>query len=228
MMGFKRGRAPTEPEDTMRATSVMIADDHPLIVEGLSSVLARHKLKVVGSASDAAAVVDTYAGLQPDVLVLDLRFGDGISGLDVLRDLLARFPDSRVVVYTQFDQDTVVREAYKRGAKAYVTKSTDPAELARAIAQVHQGETVFMPGIAERLALLSVRGDESPLGKLQPREVEVFKMMAQGLTNVEIAERMNLSPKTISTTSQSIKDHLGIHRPADITLLAVKSGLIEP
>ncbi|WP_457826452.1 response regulator, partial [Staphylococcus aureus] len=88
-------------------------------------------------------------------LVLDLRFGDGISGLDVLRDLLARSPDARVVVYTQFDQDTVVREAYKRGAKAYVTKSTDPAELARAIAQVHQGETVFMPGIAERLALLS-------------------------------------------------------------------------
>ncbi|TAL23016.1 MAG: response regulator transcription factor [Aquabacterium sp.] len=212
----------------MRTTSVMIADDHPLIVEGLSSVLARHKLKVVGSASDAAAVLDTYAELQPDVLVLDLRFGDGISGLDVLRDLLARSPDARVVVYTQFDQDTVVREAYKRGAKAYVTKSTDPAELARAIAQVHQGETVFMPGIAERLALLSVRGDESPLGKLQPREVEVFKLMAQGLTNVEIAERMNLSPKTISTTSQSIKDHLGIHRPADITLLAVKSGLIEP
>lgn len=212
----------------MRTTSVMIADDHPLIVEGLSSVLARHKLKVVGSASDAAAVLDTYAELQPDVLVLDLRFGDGISGLDVLRDLLARFPNARVVVYTQFDQDTVVREAYKRGAKAYVTKSTDPAELARAIAQVHQGETVFMPGIAERLALLSVRGDESPLGKLQPREVEVFKLMAQGLTNVEIAERMNLSPKTISTTSQSIKDHLGIHRPADITLLAVKSGLIEP
>ncbi|TAK76641.1 MAG: response regulator transcription factor [Aquabacterium sp.] len=212
----------------MRTTSVMIADDHPLIVEGLSSVLARHKLKVVGSASDAAAVLDTYAELQPDVLVLDLRFGDGISGLDVLRDLFARFPDARVVVYTQFDQDTVVREAYKRGAKAYVTKSTDPAELARAIAQVHHGETVFLPGIAERLALLSVRGDESPLGKLQPREVEVFKLMAQGLTNVEIAERMNLSPKTISTTSQSIKDHLGIHRPADITLLAVKSGLIEP
>lgn len=218
-----------EPGNTMRATSVMIADDHPLIVEGLSSVLARHRLKVVGSASDAALVVRTYAELQPDVLVLDLRFGDGgIGGLDVLRDLLARFPEARVVVYTQFDQDTVVREAYKRGAKAYVTKSTDPAELARAIAQVHEGETVFMPGIAERLALLSVRGDESPLGKLQPREVEVFKLMAQGLTNVEIAERMNLSPKTISTTSQSIKDHLGIHRPADITLLAVKSGLIEP
>jgi len=213
----------------MTQISVMIADDHPLIVEGLTSVLARHGLKVVGSASEAAAVVGAFAALAPDVLVLDLRFGDGgIGGLDVLQDLHARHPLAKVVIYTQFDQDEVIREAYKRGAKAFVTKNTDPTELAETIARVHQGDTVFMPSIANRLALMSVRGDESPLARLQPREVEVFKLMAQGLTNVEIADRMNLSPKTISTTSQAIKDHLGIHRPADITLLAVKCGLIEP
>jgi len=213
----------------MSAIRVMIADDHPLIVEGLTSVLGRHHLQVVGAASEAAAVVETFAKVQPDVLVLDLRFGDGgIGGLDVLQALLARFADARVVIYTQFDQDAVVREAYKRGARAFVTKSADPADLAQTITRVHQGETVFLPEIATRLALLSVRGDESPLAKLQPREIEVFKLMAQGLTNVEIAERLSLSPKTISTTSQAIKDHLGIHRPADITLLAVKCGLIEP
>ena len=213
----------------MSVITVMIADDHPLIVEGLTSVLARHQLDVIGSASEAQAVVDTYAALKPNVLVLDLRFGDGeMGGLDVLSLLIQRFADARVVIYTQFDQDTVVREAYKRGASAFVIKSTDPADLAKTIARVHQGETVFLPEIAARLALLSVRGEESPLSKLQPRETEVFKLMAQGLTNVEIAERMDLSPKTISTTSQSIKDQLGIHRAADITLLAVKCGLIEP
>ena len=213
----------------MSVIKVMIADDHPLIVEGLTSVLARHHLEVVGSASEASAVVNTFADLQPDVLVLDLRFGEGsVGGLDILKDLLERFPAAKVAIYTQFDQDTVVREAYKRGARAFVTKSTDPADLAQAIVKIHAGETVFLPEIAARLALLSVRGDDSPLSKLQPREVEVFKFMAQGLTNVEIAERMNLSPKTISTTSQSIKDHLGIHRAADITLLAVKCGLIAP
>ncbi|RZL02898.1 MAG: response regulator transcription factor [Rubrivivax sp.] len=213
----------------MSQISVMIADDHPLIVEGLTSVLARHGLTVAGSASEASAVVDTLVSLQPDVLVLDLRFGDGgIGGLDILQELQARQVPAKVVVYTQFDQDEVVREAYKRGAKAFVTKNTDPGELADTIVKVHQGETVFTPSIANRLALMSVRGDESPLSKLQPREVEVFKLMAQGLTNVEIAEHMNLSPKTISMTSQAIKDHLGIHRPADITLLAVRCGLIEP
>jgi len=207
----------------------MIADAHPLIVGGLTSVRTRHGLKVVGSSSVASTVADTVATLQPDVLVLDMRFGDGdIGGLDVLQALQARQSPVKVVVYTQFDQDEVVREAYKRGAKAFVTKNTDAAELADTIVRAHAGETVFLPSIANRLALMSVRGDESPLAKLQPREVEVFKFMAQGLTNVEIAERMSLSPKTISMTSQAIKDQLGIHRPADITLLAVKCGLIEP
>lgn len=213
----------------MNMIKVMIADDHPLIVEGLTSVLARHDLDVTAAASEAADVVPTFERARPDVLVLDLRFGHGgVGGLDVLTDLLSRHADAKVVIYTQFDQDTVVREAYKRGAKAFVPKSADPAELAQAIVQAHQGETLFLPDIAARLALLSVRGDESPLSRLDAREVEVFKLMAQGLTNVEIAERMHLSPKTISTTSQSIKDHLGMHRAADITLLAVKHGLIEP
>jgi two-component system, NarL family, invasion response regulator UvrY len=213
----------------MSDITVMIADDHPLIIEGVSSVLARHKLKVVGSECDPDKVVSTYRKLSPDVLVLDLRFGEGgIGGLDILTDLLQRAPKARVVVYTQFDQDTVVRECYKRGAKAFVPKSADPNELADAVLKTHKGETVFLPEIASRLAMYSVRGDESPLARLQPRELEVFKLMAQGLTNVEIAERMSLSPKTISTTSQSIKDQLGMHRAADITLLAVREGVIEP
>lgn len=219
--------ANTEPD--MSLTQVMIADDHPLIVEGLSSVLARHGFEVVGAVSVAAQVVAQFTQRQPDVLVLDLRFGDGgIGGLDVLQELLATHPNARVAIYTQFDQSTVVREAYKRGAKAFIPKATDPTEVAAVLKRVHAGETVFLPDIANRLAMLSVMGDPSPVSKLQPREVEVFKLMAQGLTNVEIAERMNLSPKTISTTSQGIKDQLGVQRPADITLLAVKCGLIEP
>lgn len=216
----------TTQQTTIR---VMIADDHPLIVEGLTSVLARHNLTVVGSALSPETVIETFKRLAPDVLVLDLRFGEGgIGGLDVLTDLCQHVTDPKVVIYTQFDQDTVIREAYKRGAKAFIPKSTDPTELAQAIIKVQQGETVFLPEIAARLALFSVRGDSSPLARLQPRELEVFKYMAQGLTNVEIAERMDLSPKTISTTSQSIKDQLGMHRTADLTLLAVKHGLIEP
>lgn len=213
----------------MSAIRVLIADDHPLIVEGLGITLSRYGVQVAGVAASATEVIERYAAVQPEVLVLDLRFGEeSTSGLDILQPLLQRFPGARVVIYSQFDQDAIVREAYQAGARAFVTKNSDPALLAEAILQAHQGKMYFLPEIAERLALISVRGDESPLAKLQPREVEVFKLMAEGLTNTEIAERLGLSPKTISTTSQSIKELLGAHRPADITRLAVKYGLIQP
>jgi len=215
--------------DSRNDIRVMIADDHPLIVEGLASVLARHDLSVVGSAGVPEQVVPTFEQLQPDVLILDLRFGDaGTGGLDILSILADKGLDHKVIVYTQFEHDPVIREAYKRGARAFVPKSADPTDLAQVIRRVAAGETVFMPDIAARLAMLGVHGDASPLARLQPRELEVFKLMARGLTNVEIAEQMSLSPKTISMTSQSIKDQLGMHRAADLTLLAVRHGLIEP
>lgn len=212
----------------MTPVKVLIADDHPLIIEGLTTVLARYGIEAVAQALTPAEVVPRYAESAPEVLVLDVRFGDGRSGLDVARDVLKRHPNARIVFYSQFDQDEIVREAYRIGGAGFVTKNRPPAVLAEAIMQVREGRTHFLPEIAERLALLGVRGDDSPQAKLDPRELEVFRRMAAGSTNVEIAEAMNLSPKTISMTSQNIKDKLGMHRPADITRLAVKHGVIEP
>ena len=100
--------------------------------------------------------------------------------------------------------------------------------MAAAVQRAHQGELYFLPQIAERLANLSVRGDESPQSLLNERDLEIFKLMAEGLTNAEIAERLDLSLKTISNVSQAIKEKLGVHRPAYITKLAVKHGLIAP
>jgi DNA-binding NarL/FixJ family response regulator len=210
-----------------KVIDVMIADDHPLIVEGLAMVLHGFGLRVTARASEGHTVVDTFRTAEPDVLVLDLRFCDGVTGLDAARELLETMPQARIVIYSQFDQDAVLREAYELGVMAFVTKDANPQLLVDAIRRAHEGKTYFMPHIAERLALLSVRGGDSPVGKLAPRELEVFKLMAEGRTNIEIAELMGLSPKTISTTSQGIKEQLGVHRAADITLLAVRHGLIN-
>jgi DNA-binding NarL/FixJ family response regulator len=109
-----------------------------------------------------------------------------------------------------------------------VTKDCDPADLAEAVRQAHAGKLYFPPQIAERLASLAVRGDISPQSQLDERSLEIFKLMAEGLTNNEIAERLNLSTKTISNISQSVKEKLGVHRQAYITKLAVKHGLIQP
>jgi DNA-binding NarL/FixJ family response regulator len=150
-----------------------------------------------------------------------------LTGLDAARTILQEHPDANIVFLSQFDQDALIKETYRLGAKAFVTKDCDPADLAIAVQKASLGELYFMPSIAERLANLSVRGDASPQSLLDERSLEIFRLMAEGLTNVEIADKLDLSPKTISNVSQAIKDKLGIHRPALITKLAVKYGLIE-
>lgn len=212
----------------MTKIRVLIADDHPLIIEGLTTVLSRYDVEVVATATLAEEVDAIYQASSPDVVVLDVRFGGKTSGLDVARKILADTPNARVLFYSQFDQVELLKEAYRIGALGFVTKSTASSVLADAIRQVHSGKTFFLPQIAERLAMAVVRGDESPASKLAPRELEIFRRMAAGKTNVEIAEELTLSPKTISNVSQSIKEKLGVSRPADITLLAVKHQLISP
>ncbi len=212
----------------VRPIRVMLADDHPIVMTGFAMSLAGVGMDVVGQAKSPEEAAALYAELTPDVLVLDIRFGTELTGLDAARSLLNSYPAANIVFLTQFDQDSLIKEAYRLGARAFVTKDCDPADLATAVRHANDGKLYFLPHIAERLAKLSVRGDVSPQSQLDARGLEIFKLMAEGLTNAEIAERLNLSTKTISNSSQAIKEKLGVHRQAYITRLAVKHGLIEP
>jgi two-component system invasion response regulator UvrY len=207
---------------------VLLADDHPLILEGLKAALTKRNMRIVGETGSAEEVVSLFRQCRPDVLVLDLRFGQGATGMDVTRSLLSKDPEARIVFYSQFDQNEVIREAYRLGAMAYVTKNQPPGVLATAIEEAARGKTYFVPAIAERLALLGVRGDESPRSRLDAREAEVFVQLANGLTNNEIAERMSLSSKTIGVIAQAIREKLGVQRAAEMTRLAVRYGMIDP
>ncbi|MBB3118924.1 response regulator transcription factor [Pseudoduganella violacea] len=209
------------------AVRVLLADDHPVVMTGFALSLSEQGIEVVAQARSPQEALEQYDEQQPDVAVLDIRFGAELTGLDVARQLLAADAGARIVFLTQFDQDSMIREAYRIGARAFITKDCDPAELAAAVQRAHQGELYFMPRIAERLATLSVSGDQSPQSQLDERSLEIFTMMAEGLTNTEIAERLDVSSKTISNTSQAIKEKLGVHRAADITRLAVRHGLIQ-
>ncbi|MBC3829884.1 response regulator transcription factor [Undibacterium amnicola] len=207
---------------------VLLADDHPIVMTGFAMSLAGEGMEVVGQAKTPQEAVEQFLALQPQVVVLDIRFGAELTGLDAAKHILEKQPAAQIVFLSQFDQDALIKETYRLGAKAFVTKDCDPADLAIAVRRAAQGELYFMPSIAERLANLSVRGDASPQTLLDERSLEIFKLMAEGLTNVEIAEKLDLSQKTISNISQSVKEKLGIHRPALITKLAMKHGLIEP
>jgi len=211
-----------------KSIRVMLADDHPIVMTGFAMSLAGVGMDVVGQAKTPDEAAAMYAELMPDVLVMDIRFGTELTGLDAAEEILKKFPSAKIVFLSQFDQDSLIKETYRLGARAFVTKDCDPADLATAEHHAAEGKLYFLPQIAERLANLSVRGDASPQSQLDQRGLEIFKLMAEGLTNAEIAEKLNLSTKTISNISQSVKEKLGVHRQAYITKLAVKHGLIEP
>ena len=212
----------------MKPIRVLIADDHPLIVFGLTSALAGKDIQVVERVTEAKEVVSKYSESKVDVVVLDIRFGSGPTGFDVGAELLRRFPAARIVFYSQFDQDETIAEAYRLGGRAFVPKNAAPTVLAEAIKRAYAGEIYFLPKIAERLALIGLKADESPQSRLDARELEVFRMMAKGLTNAEIAEKLHVTARTVSAVSSAVKDKLGLSRQAEITLLAVKHMMIEP
>lgn len=212
----------------MKKIRVMLADDHPIVMTGFAMSLEGQGLHVVAQARTPEEALEQYQRHKPDVAVLDIRFGDQLTGLDVAKQILAQAPEAAIVFLSQFDQDSLIKETYRLGGRAFMTKDCDPADLAAAVRRAHDGELYFLPHIAERLANLSVRGDASPQSQLDERALEIFTLMAEGLTNAEIAEKLDVSTKTISNISQAVKEKLGVHRPAYITRLAVKHGLIEP
>jgi DNA-binding NarL/FixJ family response regulator len=209
------------------AIRVLLADDHPLIMAGFASLLKGYQIESVGEALTPEAAVEKYRQLGPDVAVFDIRFGDAMTGLDAGRQIIRQFPRAKIVFLSQFDQPTLVRDAYQIGAYAFLNKSCHPQQLADAIESAQQEKRHFPPKIAEQLALLSVEADLSPRARLNATELEIFVLMAKGMTQVKIANALNVSVKTISNKCLVIKDKLGAHHPSEITKLAIKHELIK-
>ena len=207
---------------------VLIADDHGLIVAAFTQALKEFSIEVVSAVTHAHEVAKAYAATKPDVVVLDIRFGDDEpTGLDIAAALLEGDPKARVIFCSQYDTDAFIREAYSRGALAFISKVTTPRNFAAAIEAAAAGKRYWLPEIQERMANLGVRGTDSPLSQLTAREMQVFRHMMSSLTNQEIATKMDLSLKTISVTRQSIVQKLGEERPLELMRHARKHHLID-
>lgn len=211
----------------MKPITILIADDHPLIIEGLELSLPKQGVKVVGQAFSPDEVVQKYIECNPNVVVMDVGFGQEATGLDAAREVIGHDPDARIVFYTQYDQDEVIREAYRLGGRGFVPKVQPTDLLANVIGHVNRGKIHFLPEIAERLALIGVKGDDSPHAKLDARELDVFRRLARGQTIEEIATEIGLSRKTVSLVAQAVRDKLGVQRSADITRLAIRHHIID-
>ncbi|MFL5954357.1 MAG: response regulator [Gaiellaceae bacterium] len=204
---------------------VLVADDHPLFLQGLCSALeATPGIELAGAATDGAEVVRLAAELAPDVVLMDLQMPE-LSGLEATRQILDTRPETHVLVLTMFDSDSSVFAAVRAGAKGYLLKGADQQDVERAIRTVAAGEAVFGAAIAARLVSYFDNSRSRPFPELTPREHDVLELLADGLNNQAIADELTLTLKTVRNNVSAIFTKLRVADRAQAMLKARESGL---
>jgi DNA-binding NarL/FixJ family response regulator len=214
---------------------VLLADDQALVRAGFRALLdAEDDIEVVGEASEGDEAARLAKHLVPDVVLMDIRM-PGVDGLEATRRISAdeRLAPVRVVILTTFDLDEYVFEALRIGASGFLVKDTEPAELIQAVRAVARGDALLSPGVTRRLVAEFASRAKAPastsdLDRLTDREREVVALVAEGLSNDEIAERLIVSPATAKTHVSRAMVKLRARDRAQLVVLAYESGLVRP
>jgi DNA-binding NarL/FixJ family response regulator len=209
---------------------VMIADDHTVVRQGIRNVLEEVEgLEVVGEAGDGDEALELARKLRPDVLLLDVTM-PGRTGLEVTRELRSDEVESGILILSMHDDPEYVLQAVRAGADGYVLKDVTPAELRKAIQTVHEGREYFAERVTHQLSVglraeLEREQRKSRLESLTARETEVLVHVAEGLTNREIAEKLEISPRTVETHRERLMTKLRIRTVAGLTRFVVEERL---
>jgi two-component system invasion response regulator UvrY len=208
--------------------NVLLTDDHELVRTGIRRLLEDSKqVKIVGEAECGEDSLQLAQSLNPDVILMDVNM-PGIGGVETCRRILQRNPKQKIIVLTVHNEHTFPKRLLEIGAKGYLTKECGIDEMIKAIKQVNSGGSYIASTIAQQLALSLLPGnDANPIDRLSRREFQVMLMISQGLTNVEISDKLCLSPKTISTYRLRVLEKLGAHNEVDLIKIAVEQGMIE-
>ena len=215
---------------------VLLADDQPLVRAGFAMILdAEHDMMVVGEADDGAAAVRLAASARPDVVLMDIRM-PGMDGLAATRQIAAdeTLSGVKILVLTTFELDEYVFEALRAGASGFLVKHTQPSDLVRAVREVARGEALLSPGVTRRLIAEFTARPARPalipptMSVLTERESEVVALVAQGLTNDEIATELVISPATARTHVSRAMVKLQARDRAQLVVFAYQSGLVRP
>jgi DNA-binding NarL/FixJ family response regulator len=201
---------------------VLLVDDHALVRRGFRRMLEDEPtFEVVGEASDGLEAVESAERLRPDVIVMDCALPQ-INGIEASRRILAKRPETAILMLSMHSEDTLVRQAMDAGAKGYVLKNAMDLDLVSAIKNVAEGKTVLDPQITRGGTLKGERDTG-----LTPRELEILQYIVAGKSNKEIATELSLSVNTVSVHRANIMDALGIHKTAELVVYAIRNGLVN-
>jgi DNA-binding NarL/FixJ family response regulator len=216
----------------MRKIRIVLADDHKLMRSGLRVLLEQQPdLTVVGEASDGRDAVALVASERPDVLVMDIGM-PSLNGIEAAAQITQSHPEVSIVMLSMHSDESYVLRALKAGAKGYLLKDSAEADLIRAVHAVAEGKSFFSPAVSKVLLDDYVRklkrsGTEDPYDLLTPREREILQLVAEGKSNKEIAQLLNLSVYTVETHRSNIMEKLNLHGVPELILYAVRMGIIS-
>ncbi len=215
----------------LKRTTIVLADDHRIVRQGLRALLAGEAdFEVVGEADDGREALELVRRLTPDVLVLDLMM-PGLNGLEVARQLPRQSPGVRVVVLSMYDDEGFVLEALANGVSGYVLKDSNSSDLIHAVREVAAGRRYLSPPLSDRaIEAYQQRAKVGTMDKhetLTTREREVLQLSAEGHTNSEIATRLGISTRTAETHRSHVMHKLGLHTQSDLIRYAIRRGIIK-
>ena len=213
----------------VRTARVLVVDDQTLFRTGLTSLLSEdQRVEVVGQAVDGSDAVKQAIKLKPDVVLMDLKMPN-LDGIEATRQIVEQVPSTRVLILTTFETDSQVIQALKAGASGYVLKDSSAAAIVSSVLAVISGERVMASAVANRV-LDMLTGTATPkefYDGLTNREIEILKLLANGMANKQIAYRLKISEKTVRNHVSNMYEKLGIYDRSQAVLYAVKKGLVE-
>jgi two-component system, NarL family, response regulator NreC len=214
----------------VRKIRVLLADDHTLVRQGLRRILESDPhIEIVAEVGDGRAAVEAAQSLTPTVAVLDISL-PRLNGIDATRQISKALPDTKVLILSMHADDAYIRQSLKAGAKGYLLKDADDQDLLKAIAAVSAGRSYFSPAVSKVLLdgyLSDTNEVADELGVLSDREREVLQLIAEGKSNKEVAQILNLAVSTVETHRKHVMEKLDLHNTAAMVRFAVHKGIVQ-
>ncbi|MFM1781925.1 MAG: hypothetical protein RLZZ181_703 [Pseudomonadota bacterium] len=212
----------------MSQIKILLVDDHAVVRMGFKMLIeAEDDITVIGEAESGEVAIKLFQELKPDIIVMDITM-PGIGGIEAIDRIMAKDKNTKILVLSAHEDSVHPKRVLNAGAMGYLTKRSAAEELIKAIKSIHQGKRYLEPSIAQQMAITQLSGETNPVEILSDREFEVFIALAKGKSTNDIADTLCLSPRTVGTHLYNIKQKLNANNSAEIALIAIRCGLINP